>query len=103
MTDPRRAVSDQRGQQRQPRPAPCRGRRKLRKVNDQVSSLSPSLRPCPFLAEDVEEPQAEDQTPQEVEKSAESEIWSLQNEPNATQDNAAGAIRDRAEYVPTPR
>src|SRR3954454_22664699 len=36
--------------------------RKLRKLNDDVASLQPSLRPCPFLAEEAPEPVAEDAT-----------------------------------------
>jgi len=34
--------------------------RKLRKLNDEASSLAPSLRPCPFLAQQPEELVAED-------------------------------------------
>src|SRR3954470_19312066 len=80
--------------------------RKLRNLNDEVASLRPPLRPCPFVAEEVEAPAAEDEASQEVEEGAPSEASSVENEPNArpaVETNAAGAGRDRAEYVPTPR
>src|SRR4051812_9638345 len=79
--------------------------RKLRKVEDESASLSPSLRPCPFLAEATEEEQAEDETEQEVEEAAKPATSSVQNEPiaeSSSAENAAGAIQDRAEYSPTP-
>jgi hypothetical protein len=77
--------------------------RKLRKPNDEVSSLRPSLRPCPFLAQD---PLAEVEAGQEIEKGDERANTGVQNEPIAErpiEDNAAGASQIRAEYSPTPR
>jgi hypothetical protein len=79
--------------------------RKLRKLNDEVASLRPSLRPCPFLAESAEEPVAEAEAKQEVEKSAAPATASVQNEAKAdvaSEENAAGASQIRAEYSPTP-
>ena len=77
--------------------------RKLRKVEDEGSSLAPSMRPCPFLAEAVEEQKAEDETGEAVVEETSPPTSSVQNEPNAASQNAAGASRDRAEYAPTPR
>src|SRR4051794_2843630 len=44
--------------------------RKLRKTDDEVASLSPPLRPCAFLADDVEEPVTEAEGGEEVTESA---------------------------------
>jgi hypothetical protein len=79
--------------------------RKLRKLNDEVASLRPSLRPCPFLADPAEEPVAEAAARQEVENSSEGATTGVQNEAKAdeaSKENAAGAIQIRAEYSPTP-
>jgi hypothetical protein len=79
--------------------------RKLRKLNDDVESLRPSLRPCPFVADEPEEPVAEPQVHQKVEEPAVPATASVQNEPIAdasSKENAAGAIETRAEYSPTP-
>src|SRR4051794_32549333 len=56
--------------------------RTLRKLNDEAASLQPSLRPCPFLAEEAPEPVAEDATLQEVEEGDAPAATSVQNEPN---------------------
>jgi hypothetical protein len=79
--------------------------RKLRKLNDEVASLRPSLRPCPFLADEQEQPAAEPQVHQKVEKPAVPATASVQNEPigdASSKENAAGAMEIRAEYGPTP-
>src|SRR4051812_26435336 len=57
--------------------------RKLRNLNDEVASLRPPLRPCPFLADDVEEPLTEDEGGEEVKLDAAPANPVVQNEPNA--------------------
>lgn len=79
--------------------------RKLRKLNDEVASLQPSLRPCPFLADEPEESTAEPPTPQAVVETTALAKPVVQNEAIAAakpQENAATAIGDRAEAGPTP-
>lgn len=80
--------------------------RKLRKLNDEVSSLRPSLRPCPFLSESAKEFDVEPEAGPEVEESAECATADVQNEPmadSASKEQSADARQDRAEYGPTPR
>jgi hypothetical protein len=79
--------------------------RKLRKLNDEVSSLRPSLRPCPFLSESAEVLAAEPEAEQGVEEAAAPQEPSVQNEANAdasSKEQIADARQDRAEYDPTP-
>jgi hypothetical protein len=79
--------------------------RKLRKLNDEVSSLRPSLRPCPFLSGRAEEFATEAEAEQEVEAIESPATASVQNEANRSaesKEQIADARQDRAEYDPTP-
>jgi len=80
--------------------------RTLRKLNDEVASLRPSLRPCPFLAEDSDNEPAEVEAEQAIVEEDERAKTTVQNEAigdAGSKENVAGASQDRAEYGPTPR
>src|SRR4051812_49044024 len=83
--------------------------RKLRKLNDEVASLQPSLRPCPFVAEEAEEAEeasAEAEAPQAVGETAAQPKPVVRNEAIGDvkpAEHAAGASQTRVEDDPTPR
>jgi hypothetical protein len=77
--------------------------RRLRNTEDESERLEPPVMPCPFLAEAVEEPVTEEVADQEVAAPPTSSKPIVQNEPNAVEENAAGASQIQVEYDPTSR
>jgi hypothetical protein len=75
--------------------------RKLRKLNDEVSSLRPSLRPCPFLAQD---PLAEVEAGKAIEEEEQRANTSVQNEPiaGATGSAIGPPTGDQPQDEPAP-